>query len=515
MSKIKRLLSSIRKNGFGNTLRKLLHKVQVKLGYRVGAYTRKDLEKQRKVLFDRNVKFSILVPLYNTPETFLREMIQSVQDQTYGNWQLCLADGSDEAHPDVGRICMEYAAKDPRVCYRKLEQNLGISGNTNACIEMADGDYIALFDHDDLLHPAALYEMMVAICDQNADFIYTDEDSFFNTPADAYSPHYKPDYAPDTLRSYNYICHFTAFSVHLLVQTGGFRSEFDGAQDYDLILRLTEKAEHIVHIPKILYYWRNHAASTASNVSAKPYTMIAGKKAVAEHLERVGLKGTVIDSSAPTTYRVQYEIEKEPKISIVINGGVDSGHCVSSIREKTTYTNYEIIADDEAHGEYVILLDSRTEVITPDWLEQMLMFAQRSDVGAVGAMLWYPDETVAHAGLIVGEDGTVLRAHHHYPREADGYKFRMSLAQNYSAVSGECMMVRRALWGPFGGRKFKSTTEFCLALREAGYLNVWTPYAELYLHAENWEVEHIPATGKEDPYYNPNLTMKREDFSVK
>ena len=527
MNMIGRLLSSIRRNGIANTFRKLVHKIQTKLGLRIGAYTKKELNRQRVVRFPQQIKFSILVPLYNTPEQFLREMIESVQNQTYGNWELCLADGSDEAHTNVGEICMQYAAVDARVCYRKLEKNLGISGNTNACIEMSTGDYIALFDHDDLLHPAALYEMMAAVCEQNADFLYTDEDSFFVTPADAYSPHYKPDYALDTLRSYNYICHFTAFSRELLEQAGSFRSEFDGSQDYGLILRLPEKAEHIVHIAKILYYWRNHAASTASNVTAKPYTMVSGKKALAEHLDRTGLQGTVSDSSVPTTYRVAYEIHGTPLISIVISGDTGLERCISSVREKTTYSNYEIITDGMPQGNYMVLLDSDTEIITPDWLEQMLMFAQRKDVGAVGAMLWYPDDTVEHAGLIIGADGTVLKAHHHFPRGNDGYKFRMTLAQNYSAVSSACMMVRRELWERLDGMDASmgcfADVDFCLRLRKEGHLTVWTPYAELYHHTTGQTSSDQKAKqrfterwkGYEDPYYNRNLTVKSEDFSVK
>lgn len=216
------------------------------------------MQEQRKTKFPRDIKFSILVPLYNTPEQFLREMIQSVLDQTYTNWELCLADGSDVNHKNVGNICSQYAKKDKRIRYRKLEKNLGISGNTNACIEMAAGDYIALFDHDDLLHPSALYENMKAICEKKADFIYTDENTFHDKPEDAYCPHFKPNFAPDTLRTNNYICHFTVFDKNLLKKTGNFRSCCDGSQDYDMVLRLTEQAKCVVHIPKILYYWRAH-----------------------------------------------------------------------------------------------------------------------------------------------------------------------------------------------------------------------------------------------------------------
>ena len=343
MNIVHKLTHLVSRYGVTGTMQKVEQKLKKKAAPQRALYTEEELEHQKCVSFPNAVTFSILVPLYNTPEKFLREMIESVTTQTYGKWQLCLADGSDADHGDVEQICREYMALDERICYRKLEKNLGISGNTNACIEMATGEYIALFDHDDLLHPSALYEMMMAICRQQADFIYTDEDLFRETPADAYCPNYKPDFAPDTLRSYNYICHFTAFSRELLDQVGGFRSEFDGSQDYDIILRLTEKAKHVVHIPKVLYYWRNHADSTASDVSAKPYTMTAAKKALTEHLQRVGLKGEVSDAAAPTTYRIKYEIVGEPLVSIIVyrpEGDENTQRCMKSIQEKTLYKNY-------------------------------------------------------------------------------------------------------------------------------------------------------------------------------
>lgn len=291
---------------------------------------------EQQATFSRSVKFSILVPLYNTPEAYLTVMIDSVARQTYGNWELCLADGSDAEHAYVGKICKRLARRENRIKYRKLDENRGISENTNACLEMATGDYIGLFDHDDLLHPSALYEYMQAICGQDADLLYSDENTFHETPADAYWPHYKPDYSPDTLRSYNYICHFTVFSRELLEKAGGgFRKEYDGSQDYDIILRLTEKAKHIVHIPKILYYWRSHKDSTASDIAAKPYTMDAARAAITAHLERIGLKGSVENARIPSTYKVQYEIKGNPLISIIIPNKDhidDLDKCLKSIR---------------------------------------------------------------------------------------------------------------------------------------------------------------------------------------
>ena len=585
---ILKALRSLRQNGilvtWGKVKNKLRYAKMLKRTKKRTLYTKAELKAQRKEVFPRDIKISILVPLYNTPEKFLREMIQSVLDQTYANWELCLADGSDAEHPDVERISMEYAKKDTRICYKKLEKNMGISGNTNACIDMATGEYIALFDHDDLLHPAALHDVMKEICEKNADFIYTDENTFRNTPKDAYCPHYKPDFAPDTLRSYNYICHLSVFSRILLEKAGGgFRSEFDGSQDYDMVLRLTEQAECIVHIPKILYYWRSHANSVASDISAKPYTLVAAKKALAQHLERIGLKGEVKDSSILSTYQIAYEIDGNPLISILIpnkDNSSDLKKCLDSVK-KSTYQNWEAIIIENnstkretfdyytqlqkdsrirvvkwagefnysainnfgaqyANGEYILLLNNDIAAINSDWLEQMLMFAQREDVGAVGAMLYYPDDTVQHAGVILGIGGVAGHAHKYFQKGSFGYMSRMSIAQNYSCVTAACLLMRRKVWDEVQGldEAFKvafNDVDLCMRIRQAGYLIVWTPYAELY-HYESksrgsedtpekqkrflGEIERFQKRwAKEleagDPYYNPNLTLDREDFSLK
>lgn len=546
--------------------------------------TQEEIEKQRKTKFPKAIKFSILVPLYNTPEKFLREMIQSVIDQTYGNWELCLADGSDKAHRNVKQICLEYRAADKRIKYKKLHKNLGISGNTNACIEMACGEYITLFDHDDLLHPAALYENMKVICEQDADFIYTDENTFHATPIDAYCPNFKPDFAPDTLRSYNYICHLSTFKASLLKKVGKFRPEFDGSQDYDMILRLTEKAEKIVHIPKVLYYWRSHASSVAADISAKPYTLVAAKKALKEHLQRVGLEGEVYDAKVLSMYRIAYKIKKQDLVSILIPNKDhvnDLKKCIDSIISRTTYPDWEIVVIENnstetqtfqyyevikhdarirvvewdgafnysainnygakyAKGEYILLLNNDTEVITPDWLEQMIMFAQRSDVGAVGAKLYYPDDTIQHAGVILGIGGVAGHSHKYYPRNDYGYMGRLILAQNLSAVTAACLLLRKSVWDEIGGLNEAfavafNDVDFCMRIREAGYLIVFTPFAELY-HYESksrgledtpekqmrfaGEIQKFQSRWQAqldmgDPYYNPNLTLKREDFTVR
>lgn len=523
----------LKDEGFSVTWRKAKRKIKTvrrnKIIANTPLYTKDELECQKKIEFPIDIKFSILVPLYNTPEKFLRDMIQSVLDQTYGNWELCLADGSDAEHNDVGRISMEYVRKDSRVRYQKLERNMGISGNTNACIDMATGDYISLFDHDDLLHPAALFATMKEICEQNADFIYTDENTFHDTPRDAFSPHFKPDYAPDTLRANNYICHFTTFKRSLLDSVGKFRPECDGSQDFDMMLRLTEKAERIVHIPQILYYWRAHKGSVAEDIGAKPYVIDAAKRAVSDHLKRVGLKGEVLDSVVPSIYRLKYEIEGNPQVSILIPS---YGHkekmkrCLESIYKKSTYQNFEVIVIENnsksqnmvgyykeiqekwgnlsvvkadhllrfsdsisygtqfAAGEHLLLLNDDTEVISPDWIQEMLMYSQRADVGAVGAKLYYPDDSVQHAGL--GVESTVVKhLHRGFERQNPGYMGRLSYAQNLSAVAASCVMVRRSVWDESVKLNDFYSTEFngidlCMQLREAGYLVVWTPFAELY-----------------------------------
>lgn len=541
---------------------------------------------QENYKFPKNVKFSILVPLYNTPKDFLIEMIESVQKQTYSNWELCLADGSDDSFGYVEKICKDLAKEDSRIKYKKLKENMGISDNTNACISLATGDYIALFDHDDLLHPSALFEMMRVIDEKRADFVYTDEATFQGETSNIVLYHFKSDYAPDTLRSYNYICHFTAFSKKLLNMVGGFNREFDGSQDYDLILRLTEKAKNIVHIPQILYFWRSHAASVASAASAKPYVVNAAEKALAAHLERLGIKGTVKESYAPTTYKIDYEIIGNPLVSIVIPNKDhidDLEKCLNSIFNLSTYKNYEIVivennseeketfeyyeklkqdhknvkvvvwsekgfnyssinnyAVRHASGDYVLLLNNDIEVITPNWLEEMLMFAQRKDVGAVGSMLYYPDDTIQHAGVIIGVGGVAGHSHKNFRRNDYGYVSRACISQNLSACTAACLLIRKDVFDEVEGLDEGFAVAFndvdlCMKIRDAGYLIVFTPYAEFYHYESksrgledspekvarfNGEINRFKTKWKKeleagDPYYNPNLTLAREDFSLK
>ena len=607
--------------------------------------SQEEAEAERGTVFPRMVKISILVPLWNNDRQFQREMLDSVMNQTYPNWELCLADGSDEAHGYMGEICREYAARaDGRIVYRHLEKNGGIAGNTNACLEMATGEYIGLLDQDDLLHPSVLYEYVKAINGQGADYLYCDEITFQDDDINRMlTMHFKPDYAPDNLRANNYICHFSVFSRELLDGRELFRPKFDGSQDHDMILRLTDNAKKIVHVPRPMYYWRSHSGSVASGIEAKPYAIEAARGAVAEHLQGHGFAHFRIESTRAfqTIFRIRYHIMGTPKISVVIankDHAEDLRRCVSSIAEKSTYPNYEIIIVENnstteeirryygellgedyrevvrtpaertapgrsadpgspdmdragdcggrgrretagresggdvlqrgrdgriavvtyrgafnysavnnlgvkyASGEYVLLLNNDTEVITANWMEELLMYAQRPDVGAVGAKLYYPDNTIQHAGVVIGLGAHRTAGHTHYRqhRQNLGYMGRLCYAQNVTAVTGACLMVKREQYLAAGGLDegfavSLNDVDLCLKLRGMGLLNVFTPFAELFHYEsasrglddtgesarrydreserfrEKWKKELEAG----DPYYNPNFSLDRSDYSLK
>ena len=550
-------------------------------------------KRERETVFAKRVKISILVPLFNTPENFLREMLDSVLNQTYENWELCLADGSDDGYKSVGEICLEYAKADGRgrIVYRKLAKNEGISGNTNECLKMATGEYAGLFDHDDILHPSALYEYVKAINERDADYIYCDETTFKSGNINQMlTMHFKPDYAVDNLRANNYICHFSVFDRNLLDGTELFRTRFDGSQDHDMILRLTDRAKKVVHVPKLLYYWRSHEGSVASGIDAKPYVVEAARGAVADHLRRHGFTHFQITSTRAfeTIFKIRYQIVGNPKISIVIanrDHPEDLKRCITSIMEKSTYENYEIIVVENnsrmreifdyyetlkafphvqvavyesegsfnysavnnfgaqrAQGDYILLLNNDTQVITVNWMEELLMYAQREDVGAVGGKLYYGNKTIQHAGVVLGLGAHRTAGHSHYGqhRENLGYMGRLCYAQNVSAVTGACLLVKKSLFEKAGGldESFAislNDVDFCLKLRRMGLLNVFTPFAELY-HFEsvsrgldtegekarryNEESARFREKWKEvlekgDPYYNPNFSLDRSDFALK
>ena len=544
---------------------------------------------EEETKFSKDIKISILVPLYNTPERFLREMIESVTAQTYKNWELCLADGSDAEHKEVYEICKSYFDKDKRIVYKKLEKNEGISGNTNECYKMATGNYIGLFDHDDILHPSVLYEYMKVICEEDADYIYCDEATFKgNSINNMITLHFKPDFALDNLRANNYICHFSVFSRELLEGTELFRSQFDGSQDHDMILRLTASAKHIVHVPKLLYYWRSHKGSVASGIGAKTYAINAAKGAIAAHLESYGYKDFEIESTRAfeTIFRIKYALSVHPLISIIIPNKdhlEDLSRCVESIINDSTYPNYEIIIVENnsetkeireyyeeikkhpqvqvveykgafnyskinnygvgfAKGEYLLLLNNDTQIITPTWMEELLMYGQREDVGCVGAKLYYEDKTIQHAGIVIGlgAHGTAGHTHYGVPEANVGYMGKLCYAQDVTAVTGACMLVRKEIYEKLGGldEEFAvalNDVDFCLRVRKLGLLNIFTPFAELY-HFESksrgsdnkkdknaLRYEEESNKFKErykvelqngDPYYNKNFSLLHSDFTV-
>lgn len=594
MLKSSRFIRRIRNlGGPRGVISKILYKIrEAKAKKNYGTRSFPDAERRKieeSYEFKERPLISILVPLYNTPKDFLKEMIDSVKWQTYGNWQLCLADGSDDRHAYVGEYCLKEGEADSRITYKKLESNEGISGNTNRCLELAKGEYIALFDHDDILHPSVLFEYVKVINEKHADYIYCDETTFHKGNVNKMiTMHFKPDYAIDNLRANNYICHFSCFDRRLLEGEELFRSKFDGSQDHDMILRLTDKAENIVHVPKLMYYWRSHAGSVASDINAKSYAIEAAKGAVADHLTRHGYKNFTIESTRAfeTIFRIKYELMSHPRVSIIIPNRdhvEDLRRCIGSILERTTYDNYEIVVVENnsvsvdieeyyrelkqysnvkvvryvgefnysrvnnygvecADGQFIILLNNDTEVITVNWIEEMLMYCQRKDVGAVGVKLLYPDKTIQHAGVVIGLGAHRTAGHTHYGKSYEnlGYMGRLCYAQDVSAVTGACLMVKKHTFVEMGGLDDHfavslNDVDFCLRLRQMGQLNVFTPFAELYhyesasrgsdLSGENAErynkeselfrEKWSDVIEKGDPYYNPNFSLDRSDYSVR
>ena len=538
----------------------------------------KDLSEGKKTPF-----FSILVPAYKTPEKYLRELVESVQAQTWPSWELCFADGSGD-DSSVRDILAEYAETDPRIRVEKLEENYGISGNTNKALEMAKGDWIALLDHDDTLEPDALFEMAKKIEeDEQVEAVYTDEDKITMDGAEHYDPHFKSDFNPDLLLSCNYICHFFAVKRQVAEEVGGFRSEYDGSQDYDFILRCTEKAGKTAHVPRVLYHWRVHPASTASDPKAKEYCYQAGKKAVEAALKRRGTDGSV--NLFPDCYgyyqvtclaggsvsvlipnRDQKEVLKtcidsllecrgsHPlEILIVENGSsqVDTFAYYQELQE--TYPEKDVLGEDEvqvrvltgdenfnfaalnnraaeaARGEYLLLLNNDVIVTQKDFLDRLCGDCARKEIGAVGVRLLYPDETIQHAGLIVGFGGAIAASPFHgYAKGQFGYNGRAAVRQNMSAVTAACMMVRREVYRKLGGmdealKVAYNDVEFCLRLWDNGYRVLYNPDVTL-THAEsktrgyedtaekqerhNAEAHYLimlwgERLGRGDPFYSP------------
>lgn len=516
------------------------------------------------------IKFSIAVPLYNTPKGFLREMIQSVLDQTYGNWELCMADGSDEAHSYVGKICEEYAGRETRIKYRRLGENRGISDNTNACIAMAAGGYIALLDHDDVLAPDALEMNAAAIIETGADILYSDEDHITADGRHAY-PLYKPDWSPDLLYSQMYICHLLVFRRELFESIGGFRAKYDGSQDYDLMLRLSEQTDKICHIPRRLYSCRESGSSTAANPAAKPYAHEASLRALDEHLKRKYGQGAYAEE---TEYLFVYNPRfacGHPFISIIIpfkDRWEMTNDCVRSVLQNSSYLDYEILllnnrsekqdtaawaeriqredkrvrvidADMEfnwsklnnfgvshAKGDVYVFLNNDTKVISSDWLERLSENALRPDTGAVGALLLYPDDTIQHAGVVVGLGGW---ADHIFkgmrPEHCGSPYVSPMVSRNALAVTGACMAISKQTMERVGGFDEEfiicgSDVEWCIRAYESGLQNRYDANVRLYHYESKSRDSYIPeidfqksaiayALYREngDPFFNVNLDI--------
>lgn len=545
--------------------------------------SKEELEEQRNTKFKINPKISIIIPMYNTPINFFEELVNNLIDQTYTNWELCLADGSPEKNEKLEKIYK----KDERIKYKFIGENKGIAGNTNEALSLVTGDFVALLDHDDLLPIFSLYEIVKCINENpDVEFIYTDEDKFEKLGGKRYDPYFKSDFAPDTLRANNFICHFSVFKKELMDKLGGFRSKYDGAQDYDILLRMSEETNNIIHIPKILYHWRVHSLSTAkSGGTAKPYAYEAGTKAIQDHIDRIGLKGTVESGNTLGTYKVNYEIQGNPKVSIVIPNKdyvKTLKVCINSIKKLTTYENYEIIIVENnseenetfeyykkidgkdkikvvyfpekefnyskiinfgvknSTGDYIVQLNNDTELLTPNWLQEMLGFAQRDDVGAVGAELFYPDNTIQHAGIIIGIGGVAGHVFKNLPKGIHGYFSKDAMIQNLSAVTAACIMTPKSIYDEVGymDEKFKvafNDVDFCLKIRQTGKLIVYNPYVQFtHYESKSRGFEDTPEKKKRfqseidrfhdkwqsvldkgDPYYNINLRLDNDQCAIR
>lgn len=581
-------IESLKKNGFRATWSKTIHRIffrnkDYKKWLKKYMPKAKDFKYQRTVLFEYNPKFSVVVPLYETDETFLGELVESLQNQTYSNWELCFSDGSPD-HTRLEEIVGAMTVKDDRIKYIAEEKGpLGISENTNQALKIATGDYIVLGDHDDLFTYDALYECVKVLNEKKVDVIYTDEDKVDMKGKFYFDPHFKPDFNLGFLRSNNYICHMFVAAKHLVDKVGPFKGEYNGAQDFDFILRCVELADGVVHIPKILYHWRAHSGSTASAPEVKMYAYEAGKKAVEEHYKRLGIDAEVEISEFLGYYKSTFPVKNNPLVSIIIPNMdhiEDLDKCIESIKAKTDYDNYEIIIVEnnsksldtfvyykkfendervrvvnwgrefnysainnfgvkEAKGEYLLFLNNDIEVVTLEWLSQMLGYCQHEDVGAVGARLYYPDDTIQHVGVILGMGGVAGHAFSGLYEE-EVYRAKSKFVSDYSAVTAACMMVSRKYFDEVGGFDEELAVSFndidlCLKLNKAGKRIVYNPYAILYHHEsksrgsentpekqkrfENEKEIFIGRWGalidKGDPCYNPNLTLERQDFTFK
>lgn len=564
---------------------------------------KEELERQRNRKFRYNPRISIVVPAYRTPAEFLQQMIRSVQEQTYTNWELCIANASP-GDENMKKI-LDKASEDARILVRELKENKGIAENTNEAFAMATGEFTGLLDHDDLLAPQALYRVVEVLQpdekkDKNEksihawkhagriDVVYSDEDKVTTDLSEHFQPHFKPDFNPDLLRSNNYITHFFVARTELIRQAGGFRREYDGAQDYDFIFRCVERAQAVRHIPDILYHWRTHKASTADNPASKMYAFEAGKRAIEGNLARCGVQGKVSHTKDLGFYQVEYPVQGQPLVSVLIPNKDQKEtlkKCLDSLFARTSYKNYEIIIIEnnstqeetfryyeelqkrenvhvvtwedsrkrgfnysainnfgvtKARGEYLLFLNNDVEILRENWMEEMLGNCQRREVGIVGAKLYYPDDTIQHAGVIIGIGGIAGHAFLNQSRKRSGYLHKASLQMNLSAVTAACMMMKRSVFEQTGGFEEMLSVAFndvdlCLRTIQAGYLVVYNPRVELY-HYESKsrgqedskekirrfqsEIEFMRTRWETllkegDPYYNKNLTLSKWNYSLR
>lgn len=547
--------------------------------------TEEELAIQRNTRFEYEPKISILVPTYNTDIKMLHEMIDSVLVQSYGNWELCIADGSLD-NSKLREELKEYASKDNRIKVKYLDSNDGISGNTNAALELATGDFIGLLDHDDVVEPDLLFEVVKALQDRDVEALYTDEDKVNAKLTEYMDPNFKPDFSIDLLRSHNYITHFFVVKRDIITEVGGFRSEYDGSQDYDLILRCIEKVKKVGHVSKPLYHWRMCEGSTADNPKSKMYCYDAGKRAIEAHLKRVGIDATVdyAGKNLWGLYHVNYIVKNTPLVSIVIanmDHVDDLDKCITSIEEKSTYRNFEIVIvennskEENTHeyyetikhkysnirvvlwerefnyssinnfgvtyskGDYLLFLNNDTELITPNAIEEMLGICQRDDVGVVGAKLLYPDNTVQHAGVIIGFGNY---AGHIFTMKDDtdnGFMMRAQINCNYNAVTAACLMTKKEIFQKVGGFTEElavagNDIDLCLKIRELGYLVVYNAFSKWYHYeSKSRGYEDTPEKKERfekelnifrrrwgklleegDPYYNKNFPITIAPFTL-
>ena len=583
---IRRTLNFIKHNGLKGLKKKILHSAIDPLHYNEWFQHHKisedELELQRQAEFDYKPLISILVPTFNTDEVLLKELLESIMEQTYSNWELCIADASI-ANDNVASVLKE-SYIDNRIRYKKLKKNEGISENTNQALKMATGEFIVLVDHDDFLEKNALYEIVKVLQNKKIDIVYTDEDKYDNITKEYMEPNFKPDFNIDLLRSYNYITHLFVVRKSIMVRIGGLRGEFDGAQDYDLIFRAIEESKNIYHIPKVLYHWRICGGSTADNPKSKMYCYEAGKKAIQGNLDRTNIDAIVVHEGLLGVYHVKYKVNSLPLVSIIIpnmDHVKDLNKCISSIKEKTKYKNIEIIIVENnsresetflyyevikkqnsdikvvewknefnfsaiinygvsfANGEYLLILNNDTEMITEDAIEEMLGVCMRDDVGIVGAKLLYSDNTIQHAGVVLGFSGYAQHIFLNLPDNEYGYLRRARVNCDYSAVTAACLMVKKELFKKVGGftEAFKvagNDVDFCLKVRKLGYLIVYNAFSKWY-HYESKsrgyedteekksrfesEVAYFRQVWREelekgDPYYNINFPLNLAPFTL-